>query len=169
MTRIAIYVVAAALAAGGLAGCGNAVRTAEAQADDGIPEYRFEVEIEGMSAGMFEGIDGLTTEIEIIEFQDNQDPLIRKRPGRTKYSNITLKKGYILQTPLRQWWEETVNGNLQRKNGTIKILDQAGQQVDQYNFFDAWPCKWKGFSLDGKGSDVNVEEIELAVERLERG
>jgi hypothetical protein len=23
-----------------------------------------------------------------------------------------------------------------------------------YNYFEAWPSKWKGFSLDGKGTDV---------------
>ena len=38
----------------------------------------------------------------------------------------------------------------------------------RYNFFEAWPAKWKGFTLDGKGNDVNVEEIELAVEKIER-
>ena len=32
-----------------------------------------------------------------------------------------------------------------------------------------WPTKWKGFTLDGKGTDVNVEELELAVEKIERG
>jgi len=26
-----------------------------------------------------------------------------------------------------------------------------------------------GFTLDGKGTDVNVEELELAVEKIERG
>jgi hypothetical protein len=32
----------------------------------------------------------------------------------------------------------------------------------RYNFFEAWPSKWKGFTLDGKGTDVAVEEIEFA-------
>ena len=39
----------------------------------------------------------------------------------------------------------------------------------RYNFFEAWPSKWKGFTLDGKGTDVNVEELELICEKLERG
>ena len=24
-------------------------------------------------------------------------------------------------------------------------------------FFEAWPCKWSGFSLDGKGNDATTE------------
>jgi phage tail-like protein len=62
-----------------------------------------------------------------------------------------------------------IDGKVERKSGSIILLDDAAQEVMRYNFFEAWPCKWKGFSLDGKGSDVNVEEIELAVEKMEKG
>ena len=31
-----------------------------------------------------------------IEYQDGDDLVLRKRPGRTKYSNITLERGYVL-------------------------------------------------------------------------
>ena len=46
--------------------------------------------------------------------------------------------------------------------------DDPEAVIYRYMFFEAWPSKWKGWSLDGKGNDVLVEEIELAVEKIER-
>ena len=56
-----------------------------------------------------------------------------------------------------------------RKDGSLTMLSDTGEEIARYNFFEAWPSKWKGFTLDGKGGDVAVEEVELAVEKLERG
>ena len=49
------------------------------------------------------------------------------------------------------------------------VCGDDGEEIMRYNFYEAWPCKWKGFTLDGKGTEVNVEEVELAVEKLEKG
>jgi len=136
---------------------------------DHIGSYNFKVEIEGVTSGAFKAVEGLDSETEVVEYQDGDDIILRKRPGRTKYSNITLKRGYVDNDELWQWRKAVIEGKTERKSGSIILLDDAAQEVMRYNFFEAWPCKWKGFSLDGKGSDVNVEEIELAVEKMEKG
>ena len=133
---------------------------------DHIGAYNFKVEIEGVTTGAFKAVDGLDSETEVIEYQDGEDLTLRKRPGRTKYSNIVLKRGYVNNDELWKWRKQVIEGKVERKSGSIILLDDAGMEVMRYNFFEAWPCKWKGFSLDGKGSDVNVEEIELAVELM---
>ena len=48
--------------------------------------YNFTIDIEGVNAGYFKGVDGLQAEIEVIEFQDGDDYFLRKRPGRAKFS-----------------------------------------------------------------------------------
>ncbi len=35
--------------------------------------------------------------------------------------------------------------------GGADSMIQAERQQTRYTFFEAWPSKWKGFSLDGKG------------------
>ncbi len=45
-------------------------------------------------------------------------------------------------------------------------LDAATGGAGSYNFFEAWPSKWKGFSLDGKGNDTAIETVEIAHEGL---
>lgn len=136
---------------------------------DHIGQFNFKVEIEGVTVGAFKNVEGLDSETEVIEFQDGEDIVLRKRPGRTKYSNITLKRGYINTDELWNWRKAVIDGMVERKAGSVILLDDAAGEIMRYNFFEAWPCKWKGFTLDGKGADVNVEEIELAVEKIERG
>ncbi len=137
---------------------------------DHIGQFNFKVEIEGVTQGAFRNVEGLDSETEIVEYQDGDDITLRKRPGRTKYSNITLKRGFVNSDELWQWRKKVVEGKLERKSGSVILMADDGQtEVCRYNFFEGWPCKWKGFSLDGKGGDVNVEEIELAVEKIERG
>ena len=82
---------------------------------------------------------------------------------------MTLKRGYINNTELWDWRKEVIDGKVSRKSGSIILCGDDGEEIMRYNFYEAWPCKWKGFTLDGKGTDVNVEEVELAVEKLEKG
>ncbi len=136
---------------------------------DHIGNFNFLVEIEGVGQAEFKNVEGLDSETEIVEYQDGDDIILRKRPGRTKYSNITLKRGYINTTELWDWRKKVIEGKIERKSGSVILCADDGSEIMRYNFFEAWPSKWKGFTLDGKGTDVNVEEIELAVERVERG
>lgn len=135
---------------------------------DHIGAYNFKVEIEGVTTGAFKAVDGLDSETEVIEFQDGDDLTLHKRPGRTKYANIVLKRGYVNTKEFWEWRKMVVAGKVERKSGSVILLDDAGAEVMRYNFFEAWPCSWRGFSLDGKSSDNAVEEIELAVEKVER-
>ena len=135
---------------------------------DHIGNFNFKVEIEGVTQAAFRNVEGLDSETEIIEYQDGDDLVLRKRPGRTKYSNVVLKRGFVNSDDLWQWRKKVIEGKIERKCGSIILCADDNTEVVRYNFFDGWPCKWKGFTLDGKGTDVNVEEIELAVEKIER-
>jgi len=135
---------------------------------DHIGQYNFKVEIDGVTEAAFKAVDGLDSETEIIEYQDGDDMILRKRPGRTKYSNITCKRGYVTTTELWDWRKTVMDGGVERKSGSIVLMNDKSEEIMRYNFFEAWPAKWKGFSLDGKGADVAVEEIEFVVEYWER-
>jgi phage tail-like protein len=138
------------------------------RAFDHIGAYNFKVEIEGVTMGAFRNVEGLDSETTVVEFQDGDDMVLRKRPGRTKYSNITLKRGFVNDPALWEWRKKVIDGVVERKSGSVILCADDGTEVVRYNFFEAWPSKWKGFTLDGKGDDVTVEEVELAVEKIER-
>ncbi|MFC1918277.1 phage tail protein, partial [Chloroflexota bacterium] len=88
---------------------------------DPIGNYNFHLEIDGVSAGQFTAVDGLSIEQEVIEYQNGDDPLTRKRPGRVTYGDITLKKVYAEGSILNDWIEAARlgNGDYTRKNISI--------------------------------------------------
>ena len=145
-----------------------ALDVAEAQArGNGLT---FRLEIEGASAGAFKTVSGLESETEVIEYKDGANPnVIRKLPGRTKYANIVLKRGYVAgQDSMYDWRRDIETGReFKTKTGSIVILDDT-KEVGRYNFYEGWPCKWRGVSAVGNGSVIAIEEVEIAVERIVR-
>jgi phage tail-like protein len=136
---------------------------------DPIGNYNFRVEIEGVTQGAFKTVEGLDSQTEIIEYQDGDDLTLRKRPGRTRYSNIVLKRGFVNSDEFWKWRKAVIDGTVERKSGSVILLDDSGGEVMRYNFFEGWPCVWRGFELDGRGTEATVEEIQIAVEKIERG
>ena len=135
---------------------------------DHIGHYNFKVEIEGVTQAAFKNVEGLDAETEVIEYQDGDDIVLRKRPGRTKYSNIVLKRGYVASDELWKWRETVIKGKVERKSGSIILCNDTGNEVMRYNFFEAWPCRWKSLELNADAPGTLVEEIEIAVEKIER-
>lgn len=139
------------------------------RAHDHIGNYNFRVEIEGVTVGAFQEVDGFETETEIIEYQDGNDLILRKRPGRTSYSNIVLTRGFTNTDELWNWRKAVHDGKVERKAGSIILCDDAGGEIMRFNFFEAWPCRWEFGPLDGAGKGTAIEILEIAVEKIERG
>ena len=132
-------------------------------------DYNFIVTIDGCDAGVFQKCDGLSFEVDLVEYRDSMMPHPQKRPGIRRYGNIKLIKGNVANTALWEWCQAIIGGEHERKNGSISVLSDSGdsnQPVVTFNFNDAWPLRWKGFRLDGMGKGSLVEEIELVVESI---
>ncbi|OIP28986.1 MAG: hypothetical protein AUK47_28580 [Deltaproteobacteria bacterium CG2_30_63_29] len=134
---------------------------------DHVGAYNFSVEIQGVAAGYFKGVDGINCEIEVIEFQDGDDLTLRKRPGRSKFGDVTLKKGYIVTAELQEWWKAARDGQYDRRDISICLHDNAGNEIRRWNLYGCWPKQWKVNAFDGKGNDVVTEEITFVVEEAE--
>lgn len=132
---------------------------------------RFQIEIEGVTQGAFIACDGLQASVDVVAFADGAvgETLVRKRPGRLNYSNIVLRRGYVNSTQLWDWFKKVLDGRVERKAGSVIVLDDTAQEIFRYNFFEAWPCRWKSLELHTDEPGSLVEEIEIAVEKIERG
>ena len=137
--------------------------------------YNFLLEIQGVIndnsviVGGFKSVSGMDSETEIVEFKQGNDMVVRKKPGRTTYANIVLERGYTATDDLWLWRKNIEDGKIDRRAGSIIILDQDGQtEVARYNFYEAWPCKWYVPDMDSDSSSMAIEKVELAVEKVER-
>jgi len=136
---------------------------------DPFLNFNFLVEIDGITRAAFHEVSGLDSTVDVIEHREGGDNTTqRKLPGMTKHSNIVLKWGMTDDQELYQWHRDVVNGTVQRRNGSIVLLDRRGQEVARWNFFKAWPAKWTGPSLTAEGTDVSIEQLELANEGVVR-
>lgn len=130
--------------------------------------YRFMVEISGMGqlSGFF-SVDGLDWQTEVITYTAGDGLTETKLPGRTTYANITLKRGYSGSDVLWDWYKDVINGNVERRSGSIIVLDAANQEVKRYNFYEGWPAHYSIHDLDSMKPGVLIEEIEIVVSKVE--
>lgn len=134
---------------------------------DPYGNFNFLVELDGITRAAFQECSGFDSTIDIIEHREGgENTTPRKLPGPTKYSNIVLKWGSTDDTELFKWHMDAVKGDIQRKNGSIVLLDNQGEEKYRWNFKRAWPSKWVGPDLNAEGSDIAIETLELAHEGI---
>ena len=137
--------------------------------EDPIGQFNFIVEIDGLESSAFLSVSGLSSETEVLLFRSGNDrsSTVRKLPGLQKYGDVTLKRGYIGNNELYQWRQQIVNGNVDRRSVSISLLNDQREPVSRFNLFEAWPARWELSTLNAKGNDVVIEELVLAVERIQ--
>lgn len=133
-----------------------------------LPNFHFQVEWGGERIGFAE-VSGLNIEIEAIEYREGNSPEyhVKKMPGLQKYSNIVLKRGIIKGDNDFYDWIRTVRMNqVERRDITIKLLDEEHNPAVVWKVRQAWPVKYEGPVLNARGHDVAVETLELAHEGI---
>ena len=130
--------------------------------------FNFLVEIDGLTRAAFHECTGFNSSVDLIEHREGGAITPMKLPGLAKYGNITLRRGVTDDRELYDWHLAALTGDVQRRSGSIVVLDRRGEERARWNFFDAWPQRWEGPALNAEGTDVAIEVLELAVERLER-
>jgi phage tail-like protein len=117
----------------------------------------------------FQEVGGLDASTNAIEYREGNDPNhVRKLTGLNKYSAISLKRGITDSDELWKWYRTVVEGKPERKNGSIVLLDDTGQEKIRWNFVNAWPTKWTGPSFNSTSNAVALETLEIAHEEVKK-
>ncbi|MCB1936781.1 MAG: phage tail protein [Nitrosomonas sp.] len=136
---------------------------------DPYKNFRFLIEIDGITQAGFSDCSGFGSDIEVVEYREGGDASsVRKLPGKTSYPDITLKWGVTDTRELYDWHAESIKGNIQRKSGSIILQDDLGEEKVRWNFFDAWPSKYNGPELSAKGSEIAIDTLTISCERMVR-
>ncbi len=137
--------------------------------DDPYLNFNFLVEIDGETAAGFSEADLPEGRIEAVAYREGTDRTSAARllPGRVEYGRLVLRRGFAGDAALFQWWQSVAQGNLDRRNLSVVLLDEKRQQVARWNLRRAWPTKYSAPSLRALGNDVAIETLELAHEGIE--
>lgn len=139
------------------------------QRDDPYKAFNFVVEIDGIARAAFLEASGLASETAVIEYRvGGERGATRKLPGLTRYANLVLRRGITQDAELWNWRRTVEQGQVDRRNGSVILLDDDRTPVVRWNFFNGWICKWEGPALNAQANEVAVETIEIAHEGLEQ-
>jgi phage tail-like protein len=131
---------------------------------------QFALEISGVEIARFSGCSGLSYSTEVVEYNEIvQGKLVtHKRPGRTKYDDIVLKRGLSANMAAIDWYQNVQDGEVQRQDGSIVVYDRAGNELARWNFSRGWPSKWSGGDMDAGSDDIMIEELTITHELLKK-
>ena len=130
--------------------------------------HKFNLEIDGVLIGSFEQGSGIEGNLGLSAHIDGADTTAGNRPGRTKYANIVLKRGTVNDASLLEWHKKVLAGTTDRKSGSVIYLDREDKEILRYNFFEAWPVRLVGATINPQGTGYTIEQLELAVGRIEK-
>ncbi len=125
---------------------------------------------EGADAG-FQEISGIGMEVTVSEYRNGneRENSVRKITGLNKSTDVTLKRGVIGSLTLYKWLDQIRNGD-QNALRTVVISLQSEDHsavVQTWKLIRARIIKHSSGPLNAKGTDVAMEELTLAYERLE--
>jgi phage tail-like protein len=131
--------------------------------------FNFLVEIDGNTITTVTEADIPEGTIEIAEYREGgeRQNTGRRLPGRVTFSNLILRRGFTVDRTFFDWWRAVADGDLDRRNVSVVLRDQRGQQVARWNFRNALPTKYDGPSFRARGNEIAIESLELAVEGME--
>jgi len=135
---------------------------ATAERKDPLAGFRFRIELDGLVVGGFTEVSGLQAEMETEDYREGGvNDYVHKLPKLTKYPNMSLKRGLTSSDELWNWFRDSKNGKIKRRNGSLIVLDASGNESWRWNFSQAYPVKWAGPELRSDSGSVAFETIEL--------
>jgi len=91
------------------------------------------------------------------------------RPGRPNYGNITFE-GSELKTDnsVESWVKEAYDGKEARKDITVKVRNQKGEDVRVFNLFRCLPVAYSKIDIGSQGGEQTMHWVlEIRVQRIE--
>lgn len=119
----------------------------------------------------FQEVSGLGMEINVAEYRagNSKDNIPIKINCTYKVPDVTLKRGLLGSLELYEWLNEIRDGSQEAlKTVTIKLMSEdRATEAQRWVLRGARPIKYTGPSLNGKGTDLAVEELVLGCERID--
>ena len=138
---------------------------------DPFRNFRFLVEIDGITQAGFREVTIPDSAQDPIEYREgNEPPTVRKIPGLVKYGNVSLKWGITDSLEIYEWRRLVEQGKTKdaRKNMAIVLLDEEGNPTSRWEFRQAWPTKYDAPDLNATGNEIAIETLEIVHEGMQR-
>lgn len=137
--------------------------------------FHFLLEVEDVNHDEKKILAGFTTisgggvKVEKRDITHGDDRYKRSMPGIIEFENISMARGYTDNEDLMDWMENIVNGDVDRRSGSVIMIDNEGVETRRLNFYGAYPVSLSGPELNSESSAVAIEKLELALDFTDWG
>ena len=138
------------------------------QTDNYVGTHNFQVQVEGIAVvnTEFVSVSGVVSETERITFMNDVTGYAETEAGATLYEPVTLERVYKGVDDFYGWRLDVENGNVERRDVTITMMNAAFETVRTMTLDSAWPSKWEMPDMDASSSGPAMERITLQAERV---
>jgi phage tail-like protein len=133
----------------------------------------FALEIDGVKIAFFTGCSGLNIEFDVATFKQvsGKQMVTVKIPGKVKYSEVVMKRGYSADMIIHKWFDEVVDAKDNQKKfvktGSIVLYSREMTEVARFSLTNCWPSKLSVTDLNAGSSEVLVEELTIQHEMID--
>lgn len=136
---------------------------------DPLRSYCYRVEIDGIAVAAFQSVSGLDVKVQMTEYREGTDRGgVRKLPAFPAYeSNITLVRGQTsVNSAFWDWHRELAAGQIQRRDGSVILCNEAGDDQIRWDWREGWLCELSGGELDAGSVEVMINTAQICHEEL---
>jgi phage tail-like protein len=126
----------------------------------------FWLDVQGVTEAVFTQVSGLKVETETEPYHEGgRNDVVYMLPTKTKWSPITIKRGWAASLELWTWYQQVIRGDVRPRDCSIMMGMLTGQnkgvEKARINVQQAYPISWTGPDFDVGGNAVGFESIVL--------
>ena len=129
--------------------------------------FHFKVEILGLPPNendvRFTEVSGLGVELVTEDVPEGgENRFVQKYPGRAKYPDLVLKRGFFPASEVVGWIKKCVEElTIEPKNVDVKLLNEKHEPLLTWHLVKAYPTKWAVSDLNASANAVVIETLQL--------
>ena len=128
--------------------------------------FYYKVEFTGLKGKndvRFQTVSGLSVEYDMEEFKEGgENRFTHKLPGRTKYADLVLKRGMLIDSEVTKWCLAAFRDRDFRPiDLSIILMNEKSEPLRTWNITHAIPKKWSVTDLNANENAIVIETLEL--------
>lgn len=130
--------------------------------EDPLTTFHFWIECDGIREAVFQQVSLPDIELEVTDYSEGgRNDHVHRLPGRAKVGDITLRNGVTPDNRLWQWYKKILQGNFERRNLSIVMVNQKKEEQMRWNLIEALPVKWTGSQLSSNSPAAVIQSLQL--------
>ena len=111
----------------------------------------------------FQAVSGLAVEYDVEEYKEGgENRFTHKLPVRTKYSDLVLKRGLLVESAITKWCLAAFRDrDFKPADLSIILMNEKGEPLRTWNVAHAIPKKWSVSDLNASENGIVIESLEL--------